>query len=101
MNIKPTGFNVVVQPDPIEEKTAGGLLLPGDSIDAETRTQTMGSLVAVSPMAFRWPDWPEGSPLPQVGDRVMYQRYSGASSKVGDQDQIVIKDEDIIAVIEE
>lgn len=104
--IRPCEYNVLVKPYEVEEKTAGGIILPDDVKKKDENAQTRGVIVAMSPMAFANPDWPssaEGN-KPCVGNMVMYARYSGATSRVDGKDgeeYILIKDNDITAVFEE
>lgn len=104
--IRPCEYNVLVKPYVVEEKTAGGLYLPDDVKKKDENAQTKGAIVAMSPMAFANPDWPDNMnrDKPKVGDFVLYARYSGASSRVTGKDgeeYILIKDNDITAVFEE
>jgi co-chaperonin GroES (HSP10) len=74
--LRPTGYNVLVAVDVLEEKTQGGIILPNAHKEREDSASERGRLVAVSPMAFKGGDWPEE--VPQVGDEVLYQRYAGS-----------------------
>ncbi len=97
----PSEYNVVVKPDAVEEVTKGGIILPPAKTDRDKLAADEGTLVAVSPHAFSYADWPEGQKPPQVGDRVVFARYAGSLIKRGDTDYRVIKDKDIIAVVAE
>ncbi len=97
----PSEYNVVVKPDPVEEVTKGGIIMPVSKTDRDKLAADEGTLVAVSPHAFSYADWPEGQKPPQVGDRVVFARYAGSLIKRGDTDYRVIKDKDIIAVVAE
>lgn len=96
----PTEFNVVVLPDKIEERTKGGVFLPQQAKDRDQHAATAGVLVAVSPLAFSYADWPEeGARKPQVGDRVLFARYAGSLTDTEKPDGYrIIKDKDILAV---
>ena len=101
--ITPTEYNVLVKPRAVEETTKGGIILSQDIMNLDKNAQTRGVIVAMSPMAFVNPDWPEGSQLPQIGDAVSYARYAGASSKIEGMDgveYIINKDKDITAVLD-
>jgi chaperonin GroES len=74
---RPLEFNVVIELDPVEEKTAGGIILLQQTKEADTLAAEEGTLVAVSPHAFSYvEDWSE-APKPLVGQRVMIKRYDG------------------------
>lgn len=101
--IAPTEYNVLVQPKATEETTKGGVILSQSVQQLDGNAQTRGTIVAMSPMAFVNPDWPEDAQLPQVGDAVSYARYAGASSKIEGMDgveYIIIKDKEITAIID-
>ena len=102
--IQPLEYNILVKPREVEETTKGGIILPDSSQTADKVSQTYGTLVAMSPMAFVNPDWPEGAELPQVGDVISYAKYAGASSKIKGADgvdYIIIKDKEATAIIKE
>ena len=82
--ILPTEYNVLVRPDVVPEKTAGGLHLPDLVKEKDEFGRTEGEMVAVSPLAFTYAEWPEGSLKPKVGDRVIFSRYSATEIKGDD-----------------
>ena len=100
--IRPIEYNVVVKIDEVEEKTAGGLYLADTSKARKETAETRGTLVATSPMAFTYEDWPDGEPFPQPGDRVFFAQHAGVK-QVGLDDKIyrIIKDRDVIGYLSE
>jgi co-chaperonin GroES (HSP10) len=98
--LQPLEYNVIVQPDAPKEKI-GSIYLAPTTQDADRAASDEGVLVAVSPMAFNFPDWPEGERKPRVGDRVVWNRYQGNLRKGqnGAPDLRILKDKDILAVI--
>lgn len=98
--LRPMEFNVVVEMDPVEEKTAGGIILPISKTDRDELATEEGRLVALSPHAFTYADWPESETPPSAGDRVLIARYAGAIHKRGGKTFRILKDKDIVAVIE-
>lgn len=96
--LRPSEFNVLVLPEVVEEKTAGGIILPDASKDAKDAAGQRGRLVAVSPVAFDYASFPEGS-KPQIGDVVHYAKFAGTKMEGADgRSYRAIKDRDIIAV---
>ena len=92
------GFNVLVKPKGVEDKI-GSVWIPDDHKDKLAYGVTEGELVAVSPVAFTYERWPDGTVLPQIGDRVTFSKYVGA--KVEGNDGIeyrVMEDKEILAV---
>ena len=99
--IQPMEYNVLVKPADVEAQTKGGLLLPEKVIEKDEFARMEGVLVAASPMAFRFDDWPEGARLPQIGDTVMFSRYSGSEVTGRDGAKYwLMKDKSIAAVME-
>jgi chaperonin GroES len=86
MKLKPLKDRVVVSYSEEPDKTAGGLYVP----DTAKEKPQEGKVMAV------------GSEVKEVkkGDVVMFEKYSGAKVKVGDDEQLVIKEEDILAIVE-
>jgi co-chaperonin GroES (HSP10) len=99
--ISPVEYNIVVRMDPVEEKTASGIYLPGSKTDRDKLAADEGTIVAVSPLAFSYADWPEGSRIPQVGDRVLMAQFDGRIWERGGVTFRLIKDKSVIAVIEQ
>ena len=74
--IRPMEYNVIVKPDDVETTTKGGLIIPPSKIEKDEFARTEGTLVAASPMAFSFTDWPaDDDSKPRVGDRVVFSRY--------------------------
>jgi chaperonin GroES len=101
--IQPTEFKVLVHPKEVDEKTTGGIIIPEQSKEREQYAQQEGELIAVSPLAFTYQDWPTDNVTgyPRVGDTVLFAKYSGA--KVTGMDGVeyrLVNDKDIGAVIE-
>lgn len=95
--IEPLEYHVIVKPEEVAEKTAGGLYKPQDLREREQWSETRGVLVAVSPIAFNF----EGdAPKPDLGDVVMFKRHSGTLTKgVDGVEYRIVSDKDIIGVM--
>ena len=76
--LRPMGYNVLVAVDVLEEKTAGGIILPGKHTERENSASEKGRIVAVSQMAFTGGDWSGVTDLPTTGDLIRFQRYAGS-----------------------
>lgn len=96
----PCEYNVVVELDPVEEVSKGGIIIPKSKQDVDEIANQEGTLVAVSPMAFSFAEWPEEARKPQPGDRVLFSRYAGAIHERHGKKFRILKDRDIVAVIE-
>lgn len=97
-DIIPVEFNVVVEVD-VPPDRKGSILLPPSAADKERLQADEGILVAVSPLAFTYEEWPEGSRKPEVGDRVLIGRFTGITREKDGAFWRILKDKDVIAII--
>jgi chaperonin GroES len=95
IKLQPLGDRVVVQREESEEKTAGGILLPDTAKDKPAR----GSVVSVGNGKLL-ENGSRGQLQVKVGDRVIFSSYAGETFKVDDQELLLMREEDILAVIE-
>lgn len=96
----PMEFNCVVQPDPVEEVSPGGIILrTAATAERDKLAVDEGTLIAVSPLAFTYAEWGEHDRKPQVGDRVVFARYAGALYTRNGIDFRLLKDKDISAIV--
>jgi len=94
-NLRPLGDRLVVRPIEQEERTALGIVLPETAKEKPQR----GEVLAVGPGART--ESGERRPLDvKVGDKVLYAKYAGTEIKTGDQEVIVLRESDVLAVIE-
>lgn len=100
----PVEYFVVVEIPAAVEKI-GSIILPTQTQEADKLAIDEGTLVAVSPAAFNYTQWPEGARIPTVGDRVLFKRYAG---KTYDRETGGVKrsfrlvaDKDIMAIVDE
>ncbi|WP_040212479.1 co-chaperone GroES [Clostridium polynesiense] len=94
MNIRPLGDRVVIKRLEAEEKTKSGIVLTGS---AKERPQE-AEVVAVGPGGYS-----EGKEIRmevKVGDKVLFSKYAGTEVKMGNDEFIILKQEDILAVVE-
>jgi chaperonin GroES len=89
MKVKPLGERLLIKPIVEEKKTAGGIVLP----DAAKEKPMKAEIVEVGKLS-------EDCQL-KVGDKVIYNKYSGTEIKIDDEDYIIIDVNDILAKIEE
>lgn len=99
--IRPLDYKILVLPQEVDRKTKGGLILADQTVEKEEFGRKEGILVAKSPMAFKNPDWPEGEPTPQVGDRVMFSKYQAEQVQGRDGATYwIMNDKSVLAMIE-
>lgn len=95
LKLQPLGERVVIQREASEEKTAGGIVLPDTAKDKPAR----GTIVSVGDGKLL--DDGRRNPLQvKVGDRVIFSSYAGETFKVDDEDLLLMREDDILAVIE-
>jgi len=100
--INPVEYNVLVLPSEVETKTKGGLLLADTTVEKEQFGRMEGTLVAVSPMAFTFLDWPaaDNDKKPKVGDTVVFSKYAASEITGRDGKQYwLMKDKSIVGVM--
>ncbi|MEL1134720.1 co-chaperone GroES [Desulfitobacterium sp. THU1] len=93
MNIKPLADRVVIKALPMEEKTKSGIIMP----DTAKEKPQEGEIVAVGPGKVE-----KGERVAldvKVGDRVIYSKYAGTEVKYDGQEYLILKENDILAVI--
>lgn len=95
MTIKPLFDKVVVKSIEAEEKTASGILLPGT---AQEKPQ-MAEVVAVGPGGLI--DGKEVTMHVKVGDKVLYSKYAGSEFKLDGKEVIILRQSDILAIVNE
>jgi len=95
MGFRPLHDRVVVRRVEQEEKTAGGIIIP----DTAKEKPMEGEVVAVGPGARS----EDGKVHPldvKAGDRVLFGKWSGTEVKIDGEDLIIMKESDIMGVIE-
>jgi chaperonin GroES len=95
LNLKPLGDRLVVEPMEKEERTASGIILPET---AKEKPQE-GTVLAAGP--GRTDD--DGKRIPmdvKVGDVVLYAKYAGTEVKIDDRKLLILKESDILAIVE-
>ena len=95
MNIRPLHDRVVVRRMEEERTSAGGIVIP----DSATEKPAQGEIVAVGNGKIL--DNGEVRPLDvKVGDKVLFSKYGGTEVKVEGEELLVMREDDITAVIE-
>ena len=95
MNIRPLQDRLIVKRIEEETKTAGGLIIP----DTAKEKPQMGEIVA----AGNGKKTDDGKVLPldvKVGDKVLFGKYAGTEIKVEGQEYLMMREDDILGVVE-
>lgn len=94
MAIQPLHDRIIIEAAAKEEKSAGGIILPDTAQEKPQR----GTVIAVGPGKRL----DSGALAPvgvNVGDTVLYGKYSGTEVKVDGQDVIILRAEDVLAIL--
>ena len=95
MNIRPLHDRVVVRRMEEERKTASGIIIPDNAAEKPDR----GEVLAVGPGKVG--DDNERIALQvKVGDKVLFGKYAGTAVKVDGQELLIMREEDLLAIIE-
>ena len=95
VRLQPLGDRVVIERESAEEKTAGGIVLP----DSAQNKPARGKIISVGD--GRLLDNGQRNQIQvKVGDRVLFSSYAGEQFKIGDQELLLMRKEDILAVLE-
>ena len=93
MNIKPLGDRVLVQAIELEEQVKGGIIIP----DTAKEKPMEGEVIAVGPGKIM-EDGKRAAMDVKAGDRILFGKYSGTEIKIDDQDYVIMREEEILAV---
>jgi chaperonin GroES len=97
MAIKPLGDRIVVKPLEQEaETTGGGIIIP----DTAKEKPQEGEVVAVGPGKLL-DSGERQTPGVAVGDKILYGKYSGTEIKYGGVDYLIVREDDILAKLED
>ncbi|MCE5199194.1 MAG: co-chaperone GroES [Armatimonadota bacterium] len=93
--LKPLGDRIIAKAVSAEEVTAGGIVLP----DSAKEKPQEADIIAVGPGVQL--DSGKKSPMDvKVGDRVIYGKYAGTEVKIGSEEYVILRQEDVLAIIE-
>ena len=94
MNLKPLSDRVILKALEAEEKTKGGIIL---TANAKEKPE-MAEVVAVGPGGMG--SGKEGVMTVKVGDKVLTSKYSGTEVKVDGEEYTIVRQNDILAIVE-
>ena len=95
LSLKPLGNRVVIEPIEQEEVTAGGIVLPETAKEKPQK----GKILSIGPGARD----KDGKLIPldvKVGDTVLFAKYAGTEVKVDGKKLLILKEDDILAIVE-
>ncbi|HIU66654.1 MAG TPA: co-chaperone GroES [Candidatus Caccomorpha excrementavium] len=95
MKLVPLGDRVVLKQAAAEETTKSGIVLPGQAKEKPQQAE----VIAVGPGGVV--DGKEIKMEVKVGDKVIYSKYAGTEVKLENEEYIIVKQSDIVAVVED
>mgnify|MGYP001120871632 FL=1 len=95
MKLVPLGDRIVLKQVAAEEPTKSGIVLPGQNKEKPQQ----GEVVAVGPGGMV--DGKEVKMEVKVGDQVIYSKYAGNEVKLDEEEYIIVKQNDILAILEQ
>ncbi|HNX74334.1 MAG TPA: co-chaperone GroES [Candidatus Rifleibacterium sp.] len=95
MNLKPLNDRVIVKPKDAVEKSKGGVILPET---ASKEKPIEGTVIAAGP--GKMTDEGKRSPLEvKANDQIIFSKYAGTEIKLGEESYLILREEDILAII--
>lgn len=95
MKLVPLGDKVVLKQLVAEDKTKSGIILPGQAKEKPQQAE----VIAVGPGGMV--DGKEVTMQVKVGDKVIYSKYTGTEVKLEDEEFVIVKQSDIVAIVED
>jgi chaperonin GroES len=95
MNVKPLGDRILVKRIEEEEKTQGGIIIP----DSAKEKPIQGIIIAVG----KGKVGDDGKVIPmevKEGDKVLFGKYAGTEVKIDGEENLIMREDDVLAVIE-
>ena len=96
LKLKPLGSRVVVKALEREEMTKSGLVLP----DTAKEKPMEGKVLAVGPGGLD-KNGNKTEMILKVGDRILYQKYAGTEFKLDEEEYLIVREPDVLAVLSE
>jgi chaperonin GroES len=95
MKLRPLNDRVIVKRVESETKTAGGIIIPDTAkekpVEAEVVAVGLGKILE---------NGERQKMQVNVGDRILFGKYSGTEVKIGSEEHLILKEDDVLAVIE-
>ena len=96
MAITPLGDRIVVKPLDQEEEKIGGIIIP----DTAKEKPQEGEIIAIGPGKIL-DSGERQAPSVAVGDKVLYGKYSGTEIKYDGQEYLIVREDDILAKLDD
>ena len=96
MKVRPLHDRLIVKRSEEEEKTKGGIIIP----DTAKEKPIEGKVIAVGKGKIK----KDGTKIPievEKGDRILFAKYAGTEVKIDGEEHLIMKEDDVIAIIEQ
>ena len=94
MTLKPLADRVVIKPTEAQEKMQGGIIIP----DTAKEKPMQGEVVSVGPGKVSESGQKVAMEV-KKGDRVLYGKYSGTEVRVQEEDYLILREDDVLAIV--
>ena len=98
---KPTGWRMLVLPFRIDEKTKGGILLGGETVDRQQVASQCGSVLAMGDSCYADKERYPNGPGCVVGDWVVFARYAGSRIEIDGGEVRLLNEDEVLATVED
>jgi len=95
MKLRPLEDRVVLKQSEAEEKTSGGIILP----DTAKEKPQQGQVMAVGPGKILY-NGKQQAPKVNKGDKVIYSKYAGSDFDIDGEHYVILREDDILGIIE-
>ena len=94
MKIRPLQDRILVQRLESEEKTSGGIIIPDNAKEKpmEGKVVAIGNGKTLDDGTLRKPDL-------KVGDKILFSKYAGSEIKIGGEEHLILREDDILGVL--
>ena len=99
LSCEPKGYRILIADVPVEEKTQGGILLPGSVQEVQRGVCMIGQVVSLGKMAYTREDMVDHEDWCEEGNMVVFSKYAGVRFRVSDHPCRILNDDEIQAVM--
>ena len=96
---KPIGLRILVLPFRMDEKTKGGILLGGETIDRQQVASQCGNVIAMGDSCYKDKERYPNGPWCKVGDWVIFARYAGSRIQIEGVEIRLLNEDEILSTV--
>ena len=95
----PSGYRILIMMPIVEEKSKGGIIIPGKTSGLEQTASIVGKVITMGSDAYSDQDKFPSGPWCKPGDIVMFRAYSGTRFEIGDREFRLINDDTVESLV--